>query len=269
MKFVRRELGESAEASSGEGGPGLRREILVMGGGLLVLVLALWFGIAWATELILPLISPGTEQKWFGGFSPPQARTESALSAAQQVRHDQVTAVLARLAADPAVPRLKYRVFLLPGKEPNAFAFPGGAIGVTEGLLDVVDDEVPLAFVLGHELGHFAQRDHLRGLGRQLGRQLAWALVFGDGGDLLSAHLSTLLDLRHSRGQESGADRFGLELVHRTFGTTAGTDRLFAWLETRDQNPRWLEMLQTHPVPANRLAEMRAHAARFGAPGAP
>lgn len=269
MKFVRRDLGEAAEASSGGGGPGLSREILLMGGGLLALVLGLWFGIAWATELALPLISPGTEHKWFGDFTPPQARDGANLSDRQQSAQLRVTAVLERLATDPSVPPIPYRVFIIPGDEPNAFAFPGGVIGVTEGLLEVVDEDVPLAFVLGHELGHFAQRDHLRGLGRQLGRQLVWALIFGDGGNLLSSHLSTLLDLRHSRGQESGADLFGLELVHRIYGTTAGTDRLFAWLEVRDKNPRWLEMLQTHPVPANRLQDMRDHVARLSASARP
>jgi Zn-dependent protease with chaperone function len=269
MNFVRRELGDAAEASSGGGETGMAREILLMGGALLALVLGLWYGIAWTIELTLPLISPGTEHAWFGDFTPPNARAAATLSAERQAAHARVTAVLARLAADPAVPSIPYRAYIIPGDEPNAFAFPGGAIGVTEGLLDVVDEEVPLAFVLGHELGHFAQRDHLRGVGRQLGRQLAWALIFGEGGDLLGSHLATLLDLQHSRGQESGADLFGLELVHRRYGTTAGTDRLFAWLETRDRNPRWLEMLQTHPVPANRLEEMRTHAARLGAQPAP
>lgn len=270
MKFVQRDLGDAAEASSGGGETGLGREILLMGGALLGLTLGLWFGIGWATELALPLISTATEKSWFGRFSPPQADEETSPDAAQKAQRDRASAVLSRLVADPAVPRLDYRLFFIPEEKPNAFAFPGGAIGVTQGLLDVVEDDVALAFVLGHELGHFAQRDHLRGIGRQIGRQLAWALIFGgDGGDLLGSHLSTLLDLRHSRGQESGADIFGLELVHRTYGTTAGTDRLFAWLERRDSNPRWIEMLQTHPVPANRLAEMRAHAARLAAPAQP
>lgn len=270
MKFVRRDLGEAAEASSGGGEPGMGREILLMGGALLALTLAVWFGISWTIELALPLISSETEGKWFGSFTPAKAMDAPELSPAQTAQRDQAAAVLARLTTDPAVPRLNYRLIVIPGREPNAFAFPGGTIGVTVGLLEVVPEDVPLAFVLGHELGHFAQRDHLRGIGRQLGRQLAWALIFGgDGGDLLGSHFSTLLDLRHSRGQESGADIFGLELVHRTFGTTAGTDRLFAWLESRDRNPRWLAMLQTHPVPADRLAEMRAHAARLGRPAGP
>ncbi len=269
MKFVRRDLGAAAEASAGGGRTGVFREFVLMGGALLALVLGLWFGIAWTIELALPLVSPGTEHRWFGDFSPPAARSGANPAVDRRAALARVTAVLAKLSADPAVPRIPYRVFILPGDEPNAFAFPGGAIGVTEGLLDVVDEEVPLAFVLGHELGHFAQRDHLRGLGRQLGRQLAWALIFGEGGDLLGSHLSSLLEIRHSRGQESAADLFGLELVHRRFGTTTGTEKLFLWLEARDRNPRWLEMLQTHPVPANRLQAMRAHAARLGPSSVP
>lgn len=267
MKFVRRDLGQAAEASSGGGEPGMGREIVLMGSALLALTLAVWFGISWAIELALPLISSETESKWFGSFTPDQAKATADLSPAETARRDQAAAVLARLAADPAVPRLDYRLIVIPGDEPNAFAFPGGAIGVTEGLLEIMPGDVPLAFVLGHELGHFAQRDHLRGIGRQLGRQLAWALIFGgNGGDLLGSHFANLLDLRHSRGQESGADLFGLKLVHRIYGTTAGTDQLFVWLDKRDRHPRWLAMLQTHPATADRLSVLRTEAGRLTAP---
>lgn len=267
MKFVQRDLGAAAEASTGGAGPGMRREILLMGGALLGLTLALWFGIAWAVELALPLISPETERQWFGAFSPGQAKAVDDLTPQQAAQRDRAAAVLARLKADPAVPKLDYRLVVVPGKEPNAFAFPGGAIGVTEGLLELVPEDVSLAFVLGHELGHFAHRDHLRGIGRQLGRQLAWTLVFGgDGNVLLGSHFASLLDLRHSRGQESGADLYGLKLVHRIYGTTAGTDRLFAWLDQRNRHPRWLAMLQTHPASADRLATLRAEAAKLTAP---
>lgn len=266
MKFVQRDLGAAAESSSGGGESGLGREIILMGGALLALTLTLWFGVGWITERALPWISPETEAKWFGDFSPGRGLSADKLTGELAARRDQAATVLARLAADPSVPKMKYRLVVLPDDTPNAFAFPGGAIGVTRGLLNVVQGEVPLAFVLGHELGHFAQRDHLRGIGRQLGRQLAWILIFGgDGGDWVGTHLSTLLDLRHSRTQESGADRFGLALVQRTYGTTAGTDRLFAWLEQHDRHPAWLTMLQTHPAPTDRLSLLRIEAARLAA----
>jgi len=270
MKFVRRDLGAAAEVNTGGAAPGMRREIIVVAVALLAMTAGLWFGIAWATELALPLISVETERKWFGSFAPDDVRAEHELTSKQTNQRDRAAAVLKRLTADPAVPKLSYRLFVVPGAEPNAFAFPGGAIGVTEGLLELVPEDVSLAFVLGHELGHFAQRDHLRGIGRHLGRQLAWALIFGgDGGDLLSGHLATLLDLRHSRGQESGADGFGLGLVHRIYGTTHGTERLFEWLAQRDRQPGWLSMLKTHPATADRLIQLRAAASQLAVPAAP
>lgn len=266
MKFVQRDLGPAAEISGGGQSVWLR-ELSVLGGALLVLTVALWMATGWVTELLLPLVSIDTERKVFGAFQPADREESAGLSAPLAARRDRLANVLVKLAADPAIPPLDYRLIVMRAQGPNAFAFPGGAIGVTRGLLEIIgDDEVAIAFVLGHELGHFAQRDHLRGIGRQLGRSLVWALIFGrDGADLLSPHVSSLLDLRYSRGQESAADRFGLELVHRIYGTTEGTDRLFVWLEQRDRNPAWLEMLETHPDAGGRLRALREHAGRLAA----
>jgi Zn-dependent protease with chaperone function len=271
MKFVQRDLGAAAEASSGGGRSGWRREVLLLGTALLALTLGLWFGIGWAVELSLPLISVETEQRWFGSFEPARTTPTTGLASPGDARFTRAEAVLARLRADPVVPGFNYRLFVLPDTEPNAFAFPGGSLGVTRGLLDLAgDDEAAIAFVLGHELGHFAHRDQLRGIGRQLGRSLAWSLIFGeDGSGLLESHVANLLDLRHSRGQEHAADLYGLELVHRVYGTTKGTDRLFVWLEQRERSPAWMEMLQTHPQPEGRLQGLRAHAARLQTGSAP
>jgi len=271
MKFVPRDLGAAAEASSGGGRPGWWREVLLLGTALLALTLGLWFGIGWAVELSLPLISVETEREWFGSFQPDDTENAADLSAPLAARFAHTRTVLTKLQADAAVPRFDYRLFVLPDKEPNAFAFPGGSIGLTRGLLELLeDDEAAVAFVLGHELGHFAHRDQLRGIGRALGRSLAWSLIFGgDGGGLLNTHLSNLLDLRHSRAQEQAADLYGLGLVYRAYGTTKGTDRLFVWLEQRERSPAWLEMLQTHPQPAGRLVDLRAYAARLQAGTAP
>lgn len=48
----------------------------------------------------------------------------------------------------------------------NALALPAGNILLFSGLLNAVHSENGLAFVLAHELGHFKNRDHLRGMGR-------------------------------------------------------------------------------------------------------
>jgi Zn-dependent protease with chaperone function len=271
MKFVQRDLGAAAEASSGGGRAGWQREVLLLGSALLALTLGLWFGIGWAVELALPLISVETERQWFGSFTPDHTEEPADLPAPLASRLARTQAVLTRLQADAAVPRFDYRLFVLDDREPNAFAFPGGSIGVTRGLLELLeDDDVAMAFVLGHELGHFAHRDQLRGIGRAFGRSLAWALIFGDdGGGLLNSHLTNLLELRHSRGQEHDADLYGLELVHRIYGTTKGTDRLFVWLEQRERSPAWMEMIRTHPQAKGRLTDLRAYASRLQSGGSP
>ena len=66
---------------------------------------------------------------------------------------------------------LKHRNFtikVIPGKDVNAFAVPGDTILLVEELLNKVETENELAMVLGHELGHFHFRHHLKGMGRRL-----------------------------------------------------------------------------------------------------
>ncbi|MBQ1612147.1 MAG: M48 family metalloprotease, partial [Alphaproteobacteria bacterium] len=53
-------------------------------------------------------------------------------------------------------------------KQVNAFVLPNGSIYFTSGLLDKVDNKEALTFVLAHELGHYAHRDHLKSIGREL-----------------------------------------------------------------------------------------------------
>ena len=103
----------------------------------------------------------------------------------------------------------------MDGEGPNALAFPGGLIVLTTGLLDGLGSENELALVLGHELGHYAGRDHLEGLGR--GLALAFTLgIFGAGESGSAAGLAALaaqLAARgHDREQETLADAFGLAL---------------------------------------------------------
>ena len=261
MKFVPRELGESAEASN-PGAPSMRREIVYLLAATGAVLLATYLFVGWAVELLLPRISVERERAWFSGVTlnlritdPGDSREIERFAAAR--------AALERLRRDPRVPALEYRLVLVDDRAPNAFAFPGGTIGLTRGMLEIASDEIALAFVVGHELGHFAQRDHLRGIGRSLGRALVWALIFGNAGDALGRHAGTLLDLAHSRQQESGADRFGIELVFGAYGRTEGSTRIFEWLEAHRRTPGWARWLQTHPDSGDRVERLRAEAKRL------
>lgn len=264
MKFVQRDLGEAAEASSGGGGKGMTREILTLSGAMLALLIVVYFGIGFLVEWTLPWVSVEREQRWFGGM---YANDDMGIVVEENGgRLEDARRVLDKLLAVEEAPPISFQLILLEDSDPNAFAIPGGRIAITTGLLEVIEDnEIALAFVLGHELGHFMQRDHLRGLGRSIGRGLIWALIFGGSGgiDLISERTNQLLDLGHSREQESGADREGFLLVMQSYGTAEGSERLFEWLAEQSNQPRWLSVLESHPPPADRVEKLRGWAMEF------
>ena len=80
-------------------------------------------------------------------------------------------------------------------------ALPGGQIMVFSGLLKKVNLENELAMVLGHELGHYAHRDHLRGMGRGLGVTLGLAMLFGQDSAVagIASDLFLGMEMRYSR----------------------------------------------------------------------
>jgi Zn-dependent protease with chaperone function len=154
--------------------------------------------------------------------------------------------------------------------EPNALALPGGTILVTSGLLAQVVSENELALVLGHELGHYRARDHLRGLGRGLAADLVLGALGGSGELVagLGSFAGALAQRGFDRRQESRADAFGLRLVHAEYGHVAGAGDLFARLEQQRGAPgagrRLAGYLETHPLHGDRVAALAAEAEANG-----
>ncbi len=182
---------------------------------------------------------------------------------------DPRTARTAALAAslDPgSAERLQLRV--IDDTQLNAFAAPGGLIVVTTGLLDAVESENELAFVLAHEMGHFRHRDHLRALGRGLASSLALAALSAVAGADVSSltWIQELTELRFSRDQEREADEWGLDLVARRYshvhGATAFLERLPRAESAAARGAA--SFLSTHPVSAERIERLRTLASERG-----
>ena len=149
---------------------------------------------------------------------------------------------------------LDYQLFVMNAPMPNAVAIPGGKVGVTPELLEIVTSDRGLAFVLAHELGHHEHRHPLRAMGRSLFLYTAAALV-GDGSTLLSGALS-ISDSNFSRTQESAADDFALRLIHRKYGDTQGALELFKWMQENESEPAYQKYLGTHPLSKDRIATL-------------
>jgi len=235
--------------------------------GGIVLAVLLYFALGFAVDKIVPRIPPSVEKQIFSSLALDTAPGGTKTSGAEDSRLSRLEPILARFEENPETPDLGYRLFAIDDKTPNAVAMPGGAIGVTTGLLDALKDETGLAFVLGHEIGHFKNRDHLRGLGRALGLRIIVSYLFGDSqiAQVIGTNALTMVHRKYSRTQEESADRFGVYLVYNAYGTTDGTTKLFEMLRKTDNRSKWAYMFSTHPAAAERIHAMKKYAAELEA----
>ncbi|MFN3361701.1 MAG: M48 family metallopeptidase [Pseudanabaenaceae cyanobacterium] len=151
------------------------------------------------------------------------------------------------------------RVIYIPDKVVNAFAVPGDRIIIFRGLLDYVKSENELMMVLGHEIGHFRNRDHLRGIAQNLTWQIVFALFLGDSSILQSIGSLTaaVTQSSFSQGQELAADRVGLDLLVKVYGHAGGAVDFFDRLAKEGKSPAILAFLSTHPHPQKRVQQLQ------------
>lgn len=223
-------------------------------------------GIAWGVDLAVRLIPTQTEARL---FAPLRFDMGSLAPADSEAERQRVQAVIDRLAAHWPESPYDFVIFLWEHDDPNAAALPGGSILVTTALLEAVESENELAFVLGHELGHFKHRDHLRRLGRGVVYGLALAAISDSGASVpdLSTLAGDLTARSFDRDHERAADHFGLELVAAEYGHVDATWRFFERLARQDAKlDGVVAYLSTHPASAERITDIKQYAAQRGWP---
>ena len=155
----------------------------------------------------------------------------------------------------------------------NAFAVPGGVVGVHTGLFRYADNEHQLASVLAHELAHLSQRHFARSLenrksgavGTMAGLLAGIILAATVGGDAGMAAMTMTQaaalesNLRYSRQNEQEADRIGIETLYESGRDPAATPAMFEKMlaATRYTGRRPPEFLLTHPLTEKRVADAR------------
>ncbi len=234
--------------------------------GTLVAGLALIFGLIvlvaiFLVELALLFVSPEAEARFFEGWKPGDL-VEVAEDDVRQQRVDEITQ---RLAGHWSDAPYRFRVAVGTDETPNALAFPGGLIVVTTGLLDRVESENELAFVLGHEIGHYRNRDHLRMLGRGVVLGLALSVVSNRSGASFGLTIADFTLRGFSREQEEDADEFGLALVYAEYGHVNESWRFFERIgDEYGEDYGLYEYASTHPSPQDRVDAVRELARREG-----
>ncbi|MFK7886130.1 MAG: M48 family metalloprotease [Gammaproteobacteria bacterium] len=177
---------------------------------------------------------------------------------------------------------LSFTFFAIDAPDLNAFALPGGFVGVHTGLLLATQSESELAAVLGHEVAHVSQRHLARSVeaAGQNGLITTAAMVAailvgaatGAGGDAMQAAVAVAQGsaaqsrINFTRANEYEADRVGIRFL-----ADAGFDPLAmpAFFETMSRRTaaggsQMPEFFRTHPVTSNRIAESRERALQIG-----
>jgi len=257
MKFIAKKSREGINVSDEH--PLVEAGTLIVGLTAIFIVIAL--ALIFIIEVALYFVPAETEAELFSDWIPEDLVTVSPADE----RLEQTQLLVDRLTMHWADTPYEFRVEIDDSDAANAMALPGGLIIVTQGLLDQVESENELAFVLGHELGHFRNRDHLRALGRGLVLSLFFAVITGNDVAGLGINATDIALRGFSREQESKADAFGLAIVHSEYGHVSQAARLFERWDAADTNAfAIVAYLSTHPQPADRVERLRVLAERDG-----
>jgi predicted Zn-dependent protease len=181
-----------------------------------------------------------------------------------------------RLASHSQLKDRRLEVVVVDNATLNAFAVPGGVVGVHNGLLLYADNEAQLASVLSHELAHLSQRHFARSVEQQqraalptmagmLGALVLAATAGGDAGiaAMTATQAASLQNrLNYSRQNEQEADRIGMETLAQAGydpnAFAAMFDNMLA--ATRYAGRRPPEFLLTHPLTESRISDARNRA---------
>jgi beta-barrel assembly-enhancing protease len=171
--------------------------------------------------------------------------------------------------------------FLVDDDSINAFAMPGGYIGIHSVLITASSSEAEVAAVVAHEIAHVTQRHLLRGYEKASRMNLplttaviAAILLGGQNPQVAEAALASLIagsqqyQLDFTRDHEHEADRIGIQLLARAGFDPTSMATFFGRLdrEGRYYNQTVPEFLRTHPITTERLAEAKSRAEQFATP---
>lgn len=184
---------------------------------------------------------------------------------------DYLQALGKRLGASSPDKQQKFYFFVLQDRSINAFAMPGGVIGVHTGLFISSNSESELASVLGHEIGHVTQHHLARMLASQkydmFKNIAATALALlvmrsnpqaGMGAMTAASAAGIQRQIDYTREHEREADRVGLTILQDAGFDVRAMPAFFNTLQraTRFSDGNMPSYLRTHPMTTERIADM-------------
>lgn len=206
------------------------------------------------------IVLPESQDAQLGLDAYQQILSQSTISDDPELNR-RVQEVGRRIAAASPHPDWDWQFTVIENDEPNAFALPGGKVGVNTGLFQVAKNDDQLATVMGHEVAHAIARHGAERMSQQVLMQAGLAGL-GIATDQTTAGLAAqaatlVVTLPYSRTQEAEADHIGLFYM-----AEAGYDpreAVVLWQNFESfGGARQPEFLSTHPAPGSRIENLRA-----------
>lgn len=222
------------------------------------------------------LITP-EEEKEFGEAFFRSLHSQISINDDAEIQQ-YIESVGQKLVANSDAPGNPFHFFVVMENDINAFAGPGGYVGVNSGLILITEEESELASVMGHEIAHVTQRHLYRAaeassrlsiptmaatlaailLGTQspaLGQAAIMAIQAG----------SVQFQINFTRENEEEADRVGMQTLAASHFDPRSMPTFF---ERMQQNTRYYgqnipEFLRTHPVTTSRISDTRGRAETY------
>lgn len=222
----------------------------------------------------LLLVSEG-QMTQMGATSFEQLKRSDKL-ARDPRRLGQVQCVVRALTAGlPSSSRAAWEVQLFDDPNPNAFALPGGKVGVNTGMFNVARNQDQLAGVIAHEIAHVIFRHANERVSQQMAAGIGVQALGAYSGARTSPQNTQLLMsalglgaqlgvmLPFSRQHESEADVYGQQYMARAGFDPNGAVALWQNMIAASRSGRPPTILSTHPDPQNRVQALAANAPRL------
>jgi predicted Zn-dependent protease len=205
------------------------------------------------------------EQAWNQALAKSKVSNDRAANA-------RVRAVGQRVVDAAGLGQRPWDYAVFEDASPNAFVLPGGHVGVTTGLLKIVDNDDQLAAVIGHETGHVVARHAAERQSQTLTSSLLLGVLgAAAGGDTARAISSYGGDaarygflLPFSRKQELEADRLGVDYMQRAGYRPRQAVILWEHMQAQGGASSTPQFASTHPSDASRIAALQAYIVQRG-----
>ncbi len=160
-----------------------------------------------------------------------------------------------------------WEFIVLNSSTQNAFCLPGGKVAVYSGIMDLMNNEAELAFVVAHEIGH--------AIARHCGERMSWGYLQSLGGLLVAigfqndtingvygtgTELGVMLPF--SRSNETEADLIGLLLMAKAGYNPRASVQFWTRFSGSSQAGVLGNLMSTHPCDSDRIAEMNRNMSR-------